>query len=117
MGVTLRAQGKTREAIKQLQKAMTADSVAPEPHLELALLQSDAGEVLEAVGEARKAVNLSPRDPEIRRILANVLRTHGYTDQAVEEEELAEAFSSKSPIVMQEPTYTPASHGNIVKRR
>ena len=62
----------------------------------MALLQSDAGEVLEAVGEARKAVNLSPRDPEIRRVLAGILRTHGYTDQAIEEDELAEAFSKKA---------------------
>jgi tetratricopeptide (TPR) repeat protein len=96
MGIALRATGNIKEAMRQLQRAMTVNSIAPEPHLEMALLQSDAGEVLEAVGEARKAVNLSPRDPEIRRILANVLRTHGYTDQAIEEEELAEAFVKKS---------------------
>jgi Flp pilus assembly protein TadD len=96
MGIALRAQGKIKEAIQQLHKAMGRNSIAPEPHLELALLQSEAGEVLEAVGEARKAVNLSPRDPEIRRVLAAVLRSHGYSDQAIEEEELAEAFSKKS---------------------
>lgn len=96
MGITLRAQGRLKEAMRQLQKAMAANSIAPEPHLEMALLQSDAGEVLEAVGEARKAVNLSPRDPEIRRVLAGILRTHGYTDQAIEEDELADAFSKKA---------------------
>jgi tetratricopeptide (TPR) repeat protein len=96
MGIALRAQGKFKEATKQLQKAMFTNSVAPEPHLEMALLQSDVGEVLEAVGEARKAVNLSPRDPEIRRVLATILRAHGYTDQAVEEEELAESFAEKT---------------------
>lgn len=96
MGIALRALGKIKEAIQHLHRAMGRNSIAPEPHLEMALLQSDAGEVLEAVGEARKAVNLSPRDPEIRRVLAAVLRSHGYSDQAIEEEELAEAFSKKS---------------------
>ncbi len=95
LGMVLRAQGNRKEAIYQLQQAMKQNHLAPEPHLEMALLQSEAGEVLEAVGEARKAVNLSPRDPEIRRILAGILRTHGYLDQAVEEEELAEAFAAK----------------------
>ncbi len=96
LGMALRAQGKVKEAITQLQKAMSQNCLAPEPHLEMASLQSDLGEILEAVGEARKAVNLSPRDPEIRRVLASVLRTHGFADQAVEEEELAEAFSKKA---------------------
>jgi tetratricopeptide (TPR) repeat protein len=96
MGIAFRALGKTKEATQQLHKAMIQNSIAPEPHLEMALLQSDAGEVLEAVGEARKAVNLSPRDPDIRRNLAAILRSHGYTDQAIEEEELAEAFGKKA---------------------
>ncbi len=96
MGIALRAEGKVKEATQQLQKAMTVNSIVPEPHLEMALLQSDVGEVLEAVGEARKAVNLSPRDPDIRRVLASILRAHGYTDQAIEEEELAEAFSKRA---------------------
>lgn len=96
MGIALRAQGKVKEAIQHLHKAMVQNSIAPEPHLEMALLQSDMGEVLEAVGEARKAVNLSPREPDIRRTLASILRSHGYTDQAIEEEELAEAFAKKA---------------------
>jgi Flp pilus assembly protein TadD len=96
LGIALRAKGMIKEAIHQLHKAMSQNSLAPEPHLEMALVQSDVGEVLEAVGEARKAVNLSPRDPEIRRALAAILRSHGYTDQAIEEEELAEAFARKS---------------------
>lgn len=93
LGMVLRAQGDRKEGIHKLRKAMHQNPLAPEPHLEMALLQSEAGEVLEAVGEARKAVNLSPRDPEIRRLMAGILRAHGYLDQALEEEELAEAFT------------------------
>jgi Flp pilus assembly protein TadD len=94
-GLVLGGQGQQQEALRAFAQSVNLNSMAPEPHLELARLHSEAGEVLEAVGEARKAVNISPRDPEIRRVLAGILRAHGYLDQAAEEEELAEAFEKK----------------------
>jgi Flp pilus assembly protein TadD len=95
-GLVLRGQGRNQEAQRAFAKAVNLNSMVPEPHLEMAQLHSESGEVLEAVGEARKAVNISPRDPDIRRVLAGILRAHGYLDQAAEEEDLAEAFEKKS---------------------
>jgi tetratricopeptide (TPR) repeat protein len=95
LGMVKRAQGRDAEAKRAFLDSIRLNPNAPEPHLELAKLYSDAGDVMEAVSEARAAVNLAPRDPEVRRALAAVLRAHGYIDQAIEEEELAEAFAKK----------------------
>jgi Flp pilus assembly protein TadD len=53
-------------------------------------------DMIGAVSEARQAVALSPRDPEVRIALAEILRAHGYMDQAIEEEELAESLAKRN---------------------
>ena len=92
LGTVLQAQNLPKEARAFLSRASRLNDKAPEPHLELSRLHSEANEAVEAVGEARKAVSLAPRNADIRFALAQVLRTHGYLEQALEEEELAESL-------------------------
>lgn len=92
LGMLMRKEGKLGEALKLFERAKSRNSMSPELHMEMAHLHSDDGRGLEAVGEARHAVNLDPRNFRLRRQLAEVLRTHGFMDKAIEEEELAEAI-------------------------
>ncbi len=94
-GLVLKAQGDLPKALAAFQQARRQNDNAALIHLEIALILSEIGDPVEAIGEARKAVNLSPRDPAIRLALVGLLRTHGYMDQAIEEEEIIESLLKK----------------------
>lgn len=88
-------QEKYDKALKMYEKARQLAPKAPLPHMAVARIKSALGDTVEAVGEARRAVSLAPRDPEIRRELARILRNHGFMDQAIEEEEIADSLEGK----------------------
>lgn len=96
LGLCLQEEEKYQEALSAFNKARQMEPNEPAPVMSAAEVQSRMGNVMESLGDARKAVHLNPRDPEIRRSLAELLRRHGYTDQAIEEEDLAESLSNPS---------------------
>jgi Flp pilus assembly protein TadD len=93
--MVFKAQGKVKESMKQFLKAKVMNANSPIVHIELARMHSDMGETMEAIGEARLAVKLAPRDPDIRRAMAHILRTHNFMDQAIEEEDIADSLTKK----------------------
>jgi Flp pilus assembly protein TadD len=68
----------------------------PRPLLARAAMYSRLGDAVEAISQARQAVAAAPRDADVRRALARILRAHGQARPAQEEEELAEAMSRRS---------------------
>ncbi|KIX12858.1 tetratricopeptide repeat protein [Dethiosulfatarculus sandiegensis] len=94
-GLMAKSQGNTNQAMGFFQAARRLDVTAPDPHIEIARIHSKMDDMIGAVSEARQAVALSPRDPEVRIALAEILRAHGYMDQAIEEEELAESLAKR----------------------
>lgn len=93
LGMVARYEDRFKEAYNLFQKARSKNSSSAQLLLDYAWLLSDMGEVTEAVGEARTAVKLAPRNPEVRLNLAAILKRHNFMDQAIEEEDLAEALT------------------------
>ena len=93
--MVFKAKGNIKDSMKQFMKAKVMNANSPDVHIELARMHSDMGETMEAIGEARLAVKLAPRDPDIRRALAHILRTHNFMDQAIEEEDIADSLTKK----------------------
>jgi len=91
-GLLAREEGDLAAAERHLMAAKERNDTSPEVHMEIARLRTALGEKIEAVGEARVAVKLAPRDGEIRRAMAQVLRQNGFMDQAIEEDDIAEAL-------------------------
>jgi tetratricopeptide (TPR) repeat protein len=96
LALVLAAQGLGQQALAFLNRACRLNEKAPETRMEMARIHSAADEVVEAVSEARKAVSLAPRNSDMRFALAQILRKHGYLEQALEEEQLAESLVSNS---------------------
>jgi Flp pilus assembly protein TadD len=94
-GLVFKAHGKIKEARNNFMKAKVMNNKAPDVQMEIAKLHSEIGESMEAIGFARQAVALSPRDPDIRRVLASILRQHNFMDQAIEEEDIADSLTKK----------------------
>ena len=94
-GLVAKAHGKIKEAQNLFLQAKVMNSRAPDVHVEIAKMHSELGESMEAIGVARHAVSLSPRDPDIRRVLASILRQHNFMDQAIEEEDIADSLGKK----------------------
>jgi tetratricopeptide (TPR) repeat protein len=95
-GLMAKSLGNLNQAMTLFKSARRMDVNAPEPHIEIARIHSKMDDMIGAVSEARQAVALSPRDPEVRIALAEILRAHGYMDQAIEEEELAESLAKRN---------------------
>lgn len=91
-GMLARHKGDLKVAVKLVKGALERNSTSPIAHLEMAYVHSAAGERLEAVGEARDAVKMAPRDGELRRKVAAIMRKHGFMDMAIEEEDLADSL-------------------------
>ncbi len=91
-GMVARHKGDLKQALTLVKKALERNSTNPAAHLEMAYIHSAAGAKLEAVGKARDAVKMAPRDADIRRKVAAVMRKHGFMDMAIEEEELADSL-------------------------
>lgn len=92
LGLCFMAQEKYAEAKAAFIKSKAAGPKQPGPVMGQAQAHSMLNESLEALGEARRAVHLDPRDAAVRRELAGILRKHGYIEQAVEEEDLADSL-------------------------
>lgn len=93
LGKVRQAQGKLRQALESYRQATRLNERAPEPFMAMAWLYAQAGQVKDAVYQARQAVGLTSRDPVMRRQMADLLDELGFTDLAKEERELAEAMS------------------------
>lgn len=91
-GMLARYKGDLKTAIKLVKGALSRNNTAPAVHLQMAYIHSAAGEKLEAVGEARDAVKMAPRDSALRRKAAQIMRKHGFLDMAIEEEDLADSL-------------------------
>ena len=94
-GLVFKAHGKIKEAQNHFLQAKVMKNNVPDVHLEIAKMHSELGESMEAIGVARHAVSLAPRDPDIRRVLASILRQHNFMDQAIEEEDIADSLTKK----------------------
>ncbi|MGD9125650.1 MAG: tetratricopeptide repeat protein, partial [Desulfarculaceae bacterium] len=92
-GLVLSKHNKAPQALRAFQKACELNDKVAEIHIEMAKMYSQGGQKSIAVAEAKKAANLVPRDPHMRRELANILKIHGHMEKAMEEEELAESLS------------------------
>lgn len=95
IGLVDRAQGKLGEAIGRMQQASKMSPKAAPPLLEAAWILIQAKKNDAGVEMARKAVSTSPRNPDLRRDLAKVLRATGHVEQALEEEDMAKNFSRR----------------------
>ncbi len=94
-GLVFKAHGKIKEAKNCFMQAKVMNTKVPEVHLEIAKLHSELGESMEAIGFARHAVSLAPRDADTRRMLAAILRQYNFMDQAIEEEDIADSLTKK----------------------
>ena len=98
IGLVDKYQGKYFEAINRMQQASRLDNTATDPLLETAWILVAAKKVDAAVDMGRKAVAVNPRDPELRRKYAQVLRAVGHTEMAMEEEEMAHTVSRRPDV-------------------
>jgi Flp pilus assembly protein TadD len=96
LGTVHQRQNNLPEALVCLGKAAKLAPRNPSPLLARAELFSRMGDAVEAITQARQAVGVAPRDPEVRRTLARILRAHGQLKPAQEEDELAEAMSRRA---------------------
>jgi tetratricopeptide (TPR) repeat protein len=98
IGLVDKYQGHLSDAIVRMQQASKLNGKAPEPLLETAWILAAAKKNEAAVDMGRKAVAVNPRDPAMRRKLAQLLRALGYTEMAIEEEEMANTISKRQDI-------------------
>ena len=95
-GLILRHQGEAEKALKAFQAASKAEAKEPRTYLAAAEVLSDMGRPRLAVAEARRAVDLAPRDVSIRHFLSGILKKHGFMEKAIEEEDIAASLSDES---------------------
>jgi tetratricopeptide (TPR) repeat protein len=98
IGVVDKYQGNLSDAIARMQQASKLNNKAPEPLLETAWILAAAKKNEAAVDMGRKAIAVNPRDPAMRRKFAHLLRSLGYTEMAMEEEEMANTVSKRQDI-------------------
>ncbi len=94
-GLVDRYLGNLPEAITRMHQASKLNPKATAPLIESAWILLQAKKNDAAVDMARKAVAIEPRDPDLRRSLARVLRAAGHPDLAMEEEDMANTFSKR----------------------
>jgi Flp pilus assembly protein TadD len=92
--------GRVKEALQCYFKANQLNDKTPEPLMAVARLHGAGGQVKEAVAYARQAVSLAPRDPALRRQMADFLAGLGLKDLAREERQLAEVLdkANRDPL-------------------
>jgi tetratricopeptide (TPR) repeat protein len=76
-GLSLDRAGKRREAISAIQEAIRLNPSSAEAHLELGKIELAVGRVNDAIVELEKALNLSPRNVQARRLLSQAYRRAG----------------------------------------
>lgn len=95
IGIVERYQGNLSEAITRMHQASKLNPHAPQPLMESAWILLQAKKADSGIEMARKAVAIQPRDPDLRRGLARVLRASGHPEMALEEEDMANTFSKR----------------------
>ncbi|MFH1036010.1 MAG: tetratricopeptide repeat protein [Pseudomonadota bacterium] len=93
LGRVRQEQGRVSEALESYRQATRINPRVPEPYMAMAWLHARAGQVKEAITQARQAVSLVSRDPGLRRQMADLLQELGFAELAKEERALAEAMS------------------------
>lgn len=88
--------GNLPEALLCLGKAAQLGPRVARVFLARAEVYSQMGDPVEAISQARHAVGLSPRDPQVRLGLSRILRAHGQFKPAQEEADLAEAMAKRA---------------------
>ena len=95
-GLILRNQKELEKALKSFQAASKLETNEPRIFLSAAEIYSDMDQPRLAVAEARRAVELAPRDASIRHFLSGILKKHGYMEKAIEEEDIAASLIEES---------------------
>ncbi|NCO32280.1 MAG: hypothetical protein AUJ92_06870 [Armatimonadetes bacterium CG2_30_59_28] len=90
LAMLLKQEGKTKEAMTQLQQALTYEESAG-LRMEMAKLLKEQGKRKDAVEELKLAVDLADQEPSVRNELAFLLRDVGEKKLAAEMEEKAKA--------------------------
>jgi Flp pilus assembly protein TadD len=85
LGIVLRHQGKSGEAIVEFKKAIELDPKDATPHSGLGVVLGDQGKPGEAIAEFKKAIELDPKYAAPHSNLGNVLRNQGKPDEAITE--------------------------------
>jgi predicted Zn-dependent protease len=77
LGAACRIAGKTLAALEILEPLALEQTQAAPVHLELAVAQSEAGRVSEAVATLRRVLRLKPESPDAWRLLGDLLAMQG----------------------------------------
>jgi len=105
LGVVFAQQGRTKEAIAQLQKALAIEPDYAEPHFDLGNIFLQQGRIEEAIAYYQKALTINPDDADIHNNLGNVFLQQGRMDEAISSYQKALAIN---------PNYAEA-HNNLGK--
>jgi tetratricopeptide (TPR) repeat protein len=95
-GVTLRQQGKNREALPFLEEAVKRDPNSALPYRELSAAQVEANQLEAALRTLRVGEERFPHEAAFPAQLASLLKRVGRSQEAKKEAELAEALSRES---------------------
>jgi tetratricopeptide (TPR) repeat protein len=85
LGAALASQGRTAEALPELQLAARLKPESAESHYNLGTALSELGRVQEAAAELSIAVRLRPDDPDARQKLAIAFAAQGRLNEAVDQ--------------------------------
>jgi eukaryotic-like serine/threonine-protein kinase len=92
LGVALRFEGKTDEAIREWHRAIELDPNSPYPHCSLGGIFKAQGRLTEAIEEYCQAVRIDTNYGWAHYVLGNALRQAGQLDNAIEHYERAIAL-------------------------
>jgi tetratricopeptide (TPR) repeat protein len=95
LGLTLRRDGKNREALPLLQRAVALEPNSPLPYRALAVVQVNLNQVQAATETLRVAKGRFPSEPAFAAQLAVLLKQMGRPEEAAEEAALAQSLSRK----------------------
>ncbi len=96
LGMVDQRLGKLPEALRCFNRSAQLGPRVARIYLTRAEVYSQMGDPVEAISQARQAVGLAPRDPQVRLGLARILRAHGQFKPAQEEADLAEAMAKRA---------------------
>ncbi|MFM7137442.1 MAG: tetratricopeptide repeat protein [Planctomycetota bacterium] len=99
LAVQLVEEGRGPEAVSNLQAWATARPTNPQPHIELARLAEEHGDLREAENQLVDALTLDPNNPRALVALGQLRETAGDSAQAVANYSRALAVDPQQPVV------------------
>jgi len=99
LAVLLVEDGRSQEAVGNLQAWATARPTNPQPHIELARLAEEHGDVREAENQLIDALTLDPNNPRALVALGQLREASGETAQAMANYSRALAVDPQQPVV------------------